>query len=65
MPLVDTIETFQMTNVGTHIDGTDVYQSNRNLLDNWYFVGGGSQLGDGIFHQPKRADELFELSGHH
>jgi len=49
MPLVDTIETFQMTNVGTHIDGTDVYQSNRNLLDNWYFVGGGSQLGDGIF----------------
>lgn len=23
--------------------------SNRNLLDNWYFVGGGSQLGDGIF----------------
>lgn len=49
MPLVDTIETFQMTNVGDHIDGTDVYQSNDNLLDNWYFVGGGSQLGDGIF----------------
>lgn len=23
--------------------------SHRNLLDNWYFVGGGSQLGDGIF----------------
>lgn len=23
--------------------------TNRNLLDNWYFVGGGSQLGDGIF----------------
>lgn len=45
MPLVDTIETFQMTNVGTHIDGTDVYQSNDNLLDNAYFVGGGSQLG--------------------
>lgn len=22
---------------------------NRNLLDNWYFVGGGSQLGDGVF----------------
>lgn len=49
MPLVDTIETFQMTNVGTHIDGTDVYQTNPNLLDNWYFVGGGSQLGDGVF----------------
>ena len=23
--------------------------SHKNLLDNWYFVGGGSQLGDGIF----------------
>lgn len=22
---------------------------NKNLLDNWYFVGGGSQLGDGVF----------------
>lgn len=42
-------ETYQMTNVGDHIDGTDVYQSNRNLLDNAYFVGGGSQLGDNIF----------------
>ena len=23
--------------------------SNNNLLDNWYFVGGGSQLGGGVF----------------
>lgn len=49
MPLIDMSEIFQMTNVGDHIDGTDVYQSNPNLLDNAYFVGGGSQLGDGIF----------------
>lgn len=49
MPLIDMSETYQMTNVGDHIDGTDVYQSNPNLLDNAYFVGGGSQLGDGIF----------------
>ena len=49
MPLIDMSETYQMTNVGAHIDGTDVYQSNDNLLDNAYFVGGGSQLGDGIF----------------
>ena len=49
MPLIDMSETYQMTNVGDHIDGTDVYQSNRNLLDNAYFVGGGSQLGDGVF----------------
>ena len=49
MPLIDMSETYQMTNAGEHIDGTDVYQSNDNLLDNAYFVGGGSQLGDGIF----------------
>lgn len=49
MSLIDMSEIFQMTNVGDHIDGTDVYQSNDNLLDNWYFVGGGSQLGDGVF----------------
>ena len=38
MSLVDTIETYQMTNVGDHIDGTDVYQSNRNLLDNPFYT---------------------------
>ena len=26
-----------------------VYPSNKNLLDNWYFVGGGSQQGGGQF----------------
>lgn len=38
-------------------DSTDIYANkslypnvpNKNLLDNWYFVGGGSQLGSGIF----------------
>ena len=49
MSLIDASQTFQMTNLGVHIDGTDVYQSNDNLLDNAYFVGGGSQLGDGVF----------------
>lgn len=43
------METFRMTNPGAHIDATDVYNSNDNLLDNAYFVGGGSQLGDGVF----------------
>lgn len=37
MALIDMSETYQMTNVGDHIDGTDVYQSNRNLLDNPFF----------------------------
>lgn len=49
MDLIDMMKTFQMTNPGAHIDATDVYNSNDNLLDNAYFVGGGSQLGDGIF----------------
>jgi len=49
MPLIDASQIYQMTNVGDHIDGTDVYQNNPNLLDNAYFVGGGSQLGDGVF----------------
>ena len=62
MPLVDTIETFQMTNVGTHIDGTDVYQSNRNLLDNAYFVGGGSQLGNGILPINQRGQSSYGAS---
>ncbi len=62
MPLVDTIETYQMTNVGDHIDGTDVYQSNRNLLDNAYFVGGGSQLGDGVFPINQRGQSSYGAS---
>lgn len=37
MPLIDMSECYQMTNVGDHIDGTDVYQSNPNLLDNPFF----------------------------
>jgi len=49
MALIDMSETYQMTNPGAHIDATDVYNSNDNLLDNAYFVGGGSQLGDGVF----------------
>ena len=63
MPLIDMSETYQMTNVGDHIDGTDVYQSNRNLLDNAYFVGGGSQLGDGHFPVNQRAQTSYTSAG--
>lgn len=64
MPLVDTIEIFQMTNVGAHIDGTDVYQSNDNLLDNAYFVGGGSQLGDGVFPINQRGQTSYSANAY-
>lgn len=31
-----------------------------NLLDNWYFVGGGSQLGDGIFPINRQGQTTYE-----
>ena len=36
--------------------------SNRNLLDNAYFVGGGSQLGDGIFPINQRGQTSYGAS---
>ena len=33
--------------------------TNPNLLDNWYFVGGGSQLGDGIFPINQRGQSSY------
>lgn len=38
MAVVDISNTFQMSNIGEHIDNTDVYNSNRNLLDNPFFT---------------------------
>ena len=37
MPLIDASQTYQMTNVGDHINATDVYNTNPNLLDNPWF----------------------------
>lgn len=62
MALIDMMETFQMTNPGEHIDATDVYNSNDNLLDNAYFVGGGSQLGDGIFPINQRGQTSYSVA---
>lgn len=50
-------------------DGGDPYanngfgRSNRNLLDNWYFVGGGSQNGDGYFPINQRGLTTYSSSG--
>lgn len=38
--------------------------SNRNLLDNWYFVGGGSQLGNGIFPINQRGQTSYAANGY-
>ena len=40
MAVVDISNTYKLTNVGAHIDNTDVYNSNRNLLDNWWWGDG-------------------------
>ncbi len=37
---------------------------NRNLLDNWYFVGGGSQLGDGVFPINQRGQTTYSGTGY-
>ncbi|MCR4712305.1 MAG: hypothetical protein K5707_08385 [Clostridia bacterium] len=38
--------------------------SNRNLLDNAYFVGGGSQLGDGVMPINQRGQTSYSGSGY-
>ena len=37
---------------------------NRNLLDNAYFVGGGSQLGDGVFPINQRGQTTYSGTGY-
>ena len=52
MPYINVNDAYILDNTGKQVDDAvdyALYNSNRNLLDNWYFVGGGSQLGDGVF----------------
>lgn len=39
------------------------YGFGKNLLDNWYFVGGGSQLGNGIFPINQRGQSSYNANG--
>lgn len=42
------------------LGSTDItYPCGLNLLDNWYFVGGGSQLGDGVFPINQRGQKSY------
>lgn len=47
-------------------DDTDVpvYGMGENLLDNWYFIGGGSQLGAGIFPINQRGQTSYTAVGY-
>lgn len=47
-----------------HVHPHDSLITNRNLLDNWYFVGGGSQLGYGRFPINQRGQTTYSGSGY-
>ena len=52
--------------IGIGEDGTaqaTVYPSNKSLLDNWYFVGGGSQQGGGQFPINQRGQKEYTTNG--
>lgn len=44
------------------MDGNDGTGIRRNLLDNAYFVGGGSQLGDGVFPINQRGQTSYSVN---
>lgn len=47
-------------------DDTDVpvYGMGENLINNWYFIGGGSQLGAGIFPINQRGQTSYTVAGY-
>lgn len=52
MPMINIEDSYILDNTGQQVDDAvdyGLFNSNENLLDNAYFVGGGSQLGDGVF----------------
>ena len=58
---------------GDHVHPTDTSRASvvelatytrPNLLDNWYFVGGGSQLGSGIFPINQRGQTSYSNTGY-
>lgn len=46
------------------LDETVKWHSNPNLLDNWYFVGGGSQQGGGQFPINQRGQTEYTAAGY-
>lgn len=53
---------FTEDNVIGVVEGT--WPCNKNLLDNWYFVGGGSQQGDGQFPVNQRGGTTYTTDGY-
>lgn len=67
MPMINIEDVYVLDNTGKQVDDAvdyGLFNSNDNLLDNWYFVGGGSQLGDGIFPINQRGQTSYAANGY-
>lgn len=66
MAVINVDDIYILDNTGQQVDDAvdyGLFNSNDNLLDNWYFVGGGSQLGDGIFPINQRGQTQYTAAG--
>lgn len=66
MPNINIDDAYILDNTGKQVDDAvdyGLFNSNKNLLDNAYFVGGGSQLGDGVFPINQRGQTQYAWSG--
>ena len=66
MPMINIEDAYILDNTGKQVDDAvdyGLFNSNDNLLENAYFVGGGSQLGDGIFPINQRGQTSYSSSG--
>ena len=62
MAVINVDDIYILDNTGQQVDDAvdyGLFNSNDNLLDNAYFVGGGSQLGDGIFPVNQRGQTSY------
>lgn len=66
MPMINIEDAYILDNTGEQVDDAvdyGLFNSNENLLDNAYFVGGGSQLGYGIFPINQRGQTQYTGGG--
>lgn len=66
MPMINIEDAYILDNTGKQVDDAvdyGLFNSNDNLLDNAYFVGGGSQLGDGIFPINQQGQTQYTAAG--
>lgn len=67
LPLMDGTASVGSANAASREDHVHPHDSlivRKNLLDNWYFVGGGSQQGYGIFPINQRGQTIYSSIGY-